>query len=274
MSTYIGPGYLETFGIDLVAGRNFSGEPRDSASFIINESAVNDFGLGTPQEAVGREIEWSQFLKGKVIGVVKDFHLRSLHEAIGPVTMLQTNKVRWYTAFLSVKSDPASINETIEFLQERYAFYEKELPFEYFMIEDSYRMIHEDDLNFAHLSKIFSTVAIFIALMGLFGLVNIELSKRMKEVGIRKVLGATVGSIIFLMSKGYMQLISIAFVIACGITYFVMNKWLENFAYHIRMEVWYFLSAGVLLGLIAFVTMSFKSIRAAQGNPVEALRYE
>ena len=199
VSTYAGPGYLETYGMELIAGRKFSGEKMDSASFIINESAVNDFGLGTPQEALGRELLWSQSLKGKVVGVVKDFHLRSLHEEIGPVTMLQVGKSRWYTAFLSVKSSPESLNETIDFLREQYGAFEKDLPFEYFMINESFRMIHEEDLKFSNLAKVFSSVAIFIAMMGLFGLVNIELNKRMKEVGIRKVLGSSVRQIFVLL---------------------------------------------------------------------------
>ena len=147
-------------------------------------------------------------------------------------------------------------------------------PLEYFFLDDEVDKMYRAEKQLGEVFMTFSSISIGLACLGLFAMTTLLAAQLKKEIGIRKVLGATVGNLVLLMSRGYMQLIAISFVIACAITYFVMEKWLENFAFHIRMEVWYFLSAGVLLAVIAFITMSFKSFKAAHGNPVEALRYE
>ena len=275
--------FVDQFGFEVLEGRSFDPQlGTDSLSYLLNEAAVAK--LGWTGDALNKKLRmgnlnndgsFKTLHQGTVIGVVKDFNFISLHNEVDPVVISIIPKEQPYMqSKLSVKMLPGDLMDIMGKIESEWSEFAPTTPFEYFFLDETVDKMYRAEKQLGKVFITFSSISIVLAFMGLFAMTTLLATQLKKEIGIRKVLGATVGSIVVLMSKGYMQLISLAFVIACFITYFVMEKWLENFAYHIRMEVWYFLSGGVLLGLIAFLTMSFKSIKAAQGNPVEALRYE
>ena len=275
--------FINLYNFEIVEGRSFDNRlSTDSLAYLLNETAVAK--LGWTGNALNRKLNigslnsdgtFRTLHQGNVIGVVKDFNFRSLHNEVDPVviSILQKSQPYMQSKF-SVKLAPGDLMETMALLEKEWEAFAPTASFEYFFLDDSVDRMYKAEKQLGKVFLTFSSISIILACLGLFAMTTLLAAQLKKEIGIRKVLGATVSHIVVLMSRSYMQLIAISFVIACVITYLVMEKWLENFAYHIRMEIWYFLSAGVLLGLIAFVTMSFKSFRAAHGNPVEALRYE
>ena len=274
--------FAELYNFELVHGRNFDSRlTTDSLAYLINETAAAK--LGWSEDALNKKLNMGSLNRdgtfrtlhqGTVIGVVKDFNFVSLHNEVDPVVISIIPKSQPYMqSLLSVKLRPGNLMESMNRLENEWKQFAP-APFEYFFLDDEVDKMYKAEKQLGKVFITFSSISIILACLGLFAMTTLLATQLKKEIGIRKVLGATVASIVLLMSKGYMQLIAISFVIACFITYIVMEKWLENFAYQIRMEIWYFLSAGVLLGIIAFITMSFKSFKAAHGNPVEALRYE
>lgn len=264
--------FFTTFDIPLVAGRNFN---KDFASdsleaFIINESAVSAIGYSSPDEIIGKEIHYND-RKGKIIGVAKNFHFESLHQPISPILF---QIVRDRGPSLVVRLEENNKYETLSWLEDQWAYLRPDLPFNYFFIEDSFVEQYTAEEKLGKLIGYFSSIAILIACLGLLGLASFTTEQRTREIGIRKVLGASVSEILMLLIKGFTKLVIIAFVIACPLAYFGMNKWLQNFAYHQDLNWQPFLIAGISALLVAWVTVSFLSIKASIVNPIKSLRSE
>jgi putative ABC transport system permease protein len=266
--------FIETLGIELATGRNFSKDfaTDEKKGFLFNESAVKELGWESPEAAIGKQIEWDGWLKGNtIIGVVKDFHFLSLRHKIGPVAM------RIYPEYfncISVKIRPDNIPATLAFLETIWRKFAPSYPFEYFFLDDHFEKLYKAEHKLGKIFGFFSLLAIFIACLGLFGLASFATEQRTKEIGIRKILGASISGIVLLLSKEFTKLVIVSNLVAWPVAYWAMNRWLQDFAYRIHIGVGTFLLAGVLALVIALLTVSFQAVKAALANPVEALRYE
>lgn len=272
--------YISTMGMELVAGRDFSKDITTDATeaFIINETAVQNLGLGdTPEEAVNQPLEWQMWTehdtikKGRVIGVVKDFHYASLHEEV-QTTVLQIYPNSYWK--LALRIDTEDITGTIAAIEETWNRFETGYPIDYQFVDASFGAMYKEEKKLGDLLWIFTALAIFIACIGAFGLATYATEQRRKEIGIRKVLGASVARIVQLLSTEFLMLVFIALLIASPLAWYAMKQWLADFAYSIRMEWWVFVLSGLVAIVIAGLTVGFQSMRAALANPVEALRDE
>ena len=267
--------YIPTLGIKLVAGRNFSVNFRsDSSGVVINETAARQFGWTNPLEhtltnpALPQNGNMARTFR--VIGVVKDFHFRSLHERIAPMVMLLTGNA----GSIIVKAKADDTAGLLASLQAQWAAFKTDEPFRYSFLDESYQATYQAELKAGRILALFAGLTIFIACLGLFGLATFTAEQRTKEIGVRKVLGASVTSIVALLSKDFLKLVLIAIVIASPIAWYAMNRWLQDFAYKITIEWWVFALAGLLAVGIALLTVSFQSIKASLMNPVKSLRSE
>lgn len=264
--------FFDTYNIKIAAGRNFSKSipTDDSLAFIINEAAVRKIGWKSNEEGLNGDFQYGG-TKGKLIGVVKDFHFESLHQEITPMIFL-ISKGNYNN--ISVKISGESMQEGIEHLQKVWKEFLPLRPFDYQFISDRYQRLYEAEQKQGQLFTVFSGLAIFIACLGLFGLATFNTLQRIKEIGVRKVLGASVPSILALLSKEIVILITIANILAWPIAWFAMNQWLGSFAYHIEMNLLIYLIAAVVAILLALITVSVQTIKAAMTNPSSTLRYE
>ncbi len=267
--------YIPTMGMEIIAGRNFSKEfGTDSTNVIINETAIKTFGLeGNP---IGQTVLRSTDLEGgrerlNIIGVVKDFHARSLHEPIEPLMMMLSNNE---VTGLIVKSKTADISSLIGNMRNEWESFGSGEIFDYAFLDELYNETYFKEQNMNAILRIFALLTIFVACLGLFGLVTFTAEQRFKEIGIRKVLGSSVPQIVGLLAKDFLKLILISMVIALPLGYYLMGKWLQDFTYRIEMEWWVFGLAGGITLLIAFLTISYRSIQAANANPIKSLRTE
>jgi putative ABC transport system permease protein len=263
--------YMATMGMVLKSGRNFSAvSEQDSAHVIINETAVRIFELG--EDPIGKILTMKGSpvdRKVEVIGVVKDFHARSLHELIGPMMMLNNPY-----GGLIVRSKTADMGGLIASIQDQWQRFDTGEPFTYGLLNELYNDAYVAEKKMGAIMQIFGAITILIACLGLFGLVTFAAEQKVKEIGIRKVLGANVVQIVQLLSKDLIRLVAVSFVIAFPLGFYLMDKWLQDFAYRISIHWWIFAFAGGLTMLIAFATISIKTIHAAVANPVDALRNE
>lgn len=270
----IGEKYLPAYEIPIVAGRNFTAaeckvEWNDNSKVILNESAIKKLGFNTPQEAVATRIRWDErFLD--IIGVVKDYNHLSVQRPIDPMIFYPESS----TAYTTIRITPDQFKDKISGLQKIYQSYFPGNPFEYYFIDENFEKAYASERQFATIFMIASGWAIFIACLGLFGLATYSIQSRTKEIGIRKVLGAGVGSILSLISKEFVILILIAIVIASPIAYFGVDHWLQEFAYRIKLEWWLFALAGGLVLSTALLIIGARALQAALNNPVKALRTE
>ncbi len=265
----IDEGYLDVMGIELVAGRNFSTEFNDSSSFIINESAAKMMGLTDP---VGKRINNTSMNRiGTVVGVVKDYHFTSLHNAIEPLVM--EYKPEW-TGFLSAKLRAGKTTETLDYINRTINAIAPGSLFAYDFLDDHLDQLYKSEDSMGKVFQFFSILAIIIACLGLLGLSAYTVESRTKEIGIRKVLGATVTGIVTMVSSRFFVLVLIAFAIAVPLTWYSMNKWLQNFAYQIEIQWWVFAITGALIFIMALAVVSFHTVSAAVKNPVRSHRYE
>jgi putative ABC transport system permease protein len=262
--------FLETFEIELIAGRNFSPAiASDSTAFILNETAVKQLGWTDP---IGKQFEWVGIGKsGTVIGVVKDFHHESLRKWIGPLALNLRTPLFWY---LAVRIRGEDVQETMTFLEKKWKQFVPRQPFEYNFMGDTIGWMYQEETRMGRVAGFSSLLAIFVACLGLFGLASFTAERRTKEIGIRKVLGATVPNLVGLLSKDFVKLLVVANLIAWPITYYAMNRWLQDFAYRIELGPGVFIMGGMLALVIALMTVSVQAIKAARANPVDALRYE
>jgi putative ABC transport system permease protein len=270
--------FVKTYGMEIVAGRDFSKEfiTDTSSGFLINESAAKLFGWNDP---VNQELTLEYYFNrrinktGKVVGVVKDFHYHSLRQKMTPLLMHITPGT-YYNDFLSVKVSTENIAPVISFLQKEWQAYNPSRPFEYMFLDEYYGKLYKSENRFGSVILLFSLLAIGIACVGLFALVSFVCKQRIKEIGIRKVMGASVGGITALLSKDFLKLALLSAIIASPLAWWAMNKWLQDFAYRIDITWWMLTIAAIAVVLIALVTVSFQAIKAALSNPVKALRSE
>ena len=273
--------YIKTLGLQIVTGRDFSksmATDKDHA-WIINETAVKTLGFGTPEKALGQTLYWHAWdapnpdsLKaGQVIGVVKDFNYKSLYEKVETTVLQIYPFAAWKVA---VKLKAANIGNAINGVRNVWGKFSPEYPLEYKFLDENFGQMYNAEDRLSLLLGIFTAIAIFIGCLGLFGLAAYTAERRKKEVGIRKVLGASTQGIVLLLSKDFVKLVIVALLVASPVGWYFMNKWLEHFAYRINIAWWIFaIAAAVAIG-IALITVSFQAVKAALANPVKSLRSE
>ena len=265
--------FIETLNIALIAGRSFSAESDAGATraVILNETAARALGWSAPEEAVGQTINALGNRSGTIVGVVKDFHFQTLHLGMQPL-LLTPAPDRYAYAMLRIATHDMS--GTLKHIESAWAAFAPQWPFDYLFLDQNFDMQYRAEQRIGKIFGAFGGIAIFIACLGLFGLASFTTGRRTREIGIRKVLGATAPGIVHLLSREFFKLVLVANVIAWPVAYVVMSKWLQDFAYRIEMSWWVFALAGGLALLIALLTVSTQAIKAALANPVEALRYE
>lgn len=257
--------FIPTMKIQLLEGSNLSGTPADSSYYILNETAVKEMGLKAPY--AGQRIRFHD-LEGVIRGVVRDFNFRPLKKAVGPLLLFSW----WNGNTLYVRTTAKDAQKAIAATQQHYKKYAGNMPFTYSFVDEQFAAQYEADQRVGTLFNFFATIAIFISCLGLFGLATFTAQVKTKEIGIRKVLGASVTSVVALLSKDFIKLVLIAIIIATPLAWYTMNRWLEDFAYRIELQWWMFALAGLLAVVIALLTVSFQSVKAALMNPVKSLR--
>ena len=276
--------YVETLDLELVAGRDFSREMKTDPNhaFIINETAVRELGFGTAEKALGQPLHWKVWYtegtenadslkKGQVIGVVKDFHYKSLYDKMEPTVLQIFPPAYWKVA---VKMETADVAKTLEQVKGVWNAFSPEYPLEYNFLDESLNQMYKAEEKLKALLWIFTGIAIFVGCLGLFGLAAYSAERRQKEIGIRKVLGASVENIVLLLSQDFVKLVLLALLIASPIAWYLMRDWLQDFAYRISIGWWVFALAGLMAVSIALLTVSFHAFKAALKNPVRNLRTE
>ncbi|MCZ6635892.1 MAG: ABC transporter permease, partial [bacterium] len=266
--------FFDTLGIPLLAGRTFSPEvERDRThAYILNETAVKSLGW-TVQNAVGKRFgraRSDEDAKGTVIGVVQDFHYASLREKIAPAAFAYR---QWFYDFLALRIQ--DFETTRPFLKKTWkSFMPPDKPFSATFLNDEINQVYEAERRFGKTATAFSTLAVFLACLGLFGLASFTAEMRTREFGIRKVLGASVPGLVLLLSREFTRLVLFANLLAWPLAYYAMNQWLQGFAYRIDLSLGAFLIGGLLALLIALLTVSYQALKAATTNPIDTLRYE
>jgi len=269
--TPVGVGYdfVKTISLQLVQGRDFSTDfPTDSTGFLINETALKTIGYKDP---IGKTLTWGG-KNGTIIGVVKDFHFQSMHTLIRPlIAYLSTKQIE---GNVLVHIEKGRTKEVLAQLQNAYKELNPDFPFTYNFTSEQYAKLYKSEQVISRLSNYFAFIAIFISCLGLLGLAIFTAEQRKKEIGIRKVLGASVSGIVQLLSKDFIKLVIISIIIATPVAWWAMNKWLQDFAYRIEITWWMFAFAGLAAIFIALITVSFQAIQAAIANPIKSLRSE
>ncbi len=263
--------YIPTLGMELAKGRNFfPPSPADSISVIINEAAVRDLGFGNI-DPIGKTIIRSGQRHYNIVGVVKDFNYTSAKQKIAPLMMLPSNK---YEGSIIARVNTADVHQLINDIKKQWLSYNASAPFSYSFLDDQFASLYSAEDRTGKIFTSFAVIAGVIACLGLFGLAAFMIRQRVKEIGIRKVLGASSASITTMLSKEFLKLIVIASLISFPITWYAMSKWLQDFAYRIDIHWWVFFLAGGIALLVAAATISFQAIKAALANPVKSLRSE
>jgi putative ABC transport system permease protein len=264
--------FVPAYKIKILAGRPFSRDfmTDTTQAMLLNEAAVKMFGYKSPQEAIGKRFkQWGR--EGKIVGVMKDFHFRSLQQPIKPLSMrIEVNGPE----LISVNMPAANLTSTIAAIESKWKQYIPNRPFSYFFLDEFFDKQYRTEERFGKLFLNFAALAIFISCLGLLGLASYSTIQRTREIGIRKVMGASVSNIVNLLSKEFLLLVLISFVIATPLSWYFMHTWLLDFAYRISIGWWVFALAGGLAVMIAIVTISFQAIKAAIANPVKSLRTE
>ncbi|MFC4874588.1 ABC transporter permease [Negadavirga shengliensis] len=258
---------VETLGIELKEGRSFSRDfMAESSKVIFNDAAIESMGLTEP---VGKTVTvWGE--EKQIIGVVKNFHFESFYENVNPFFFMFSNRAH----HMLVKVNAGTAKETLAQLGEFYQTYNQGLPFDYRLLDEDYQALYIAEQRVSVLSRYFAGLAIIISCLGLFGLAAFTAERKIKEIGIRKILGSSEWKIVKLLSSDFAKMVLLAIVIALPLSFYMTKNWLDNFAYKIDLEWWYFIGAGVLTLVIALLTVSFQSVKAALTNPVESLRSE
>jgi putative ABC transport system permease protein len=263
--------FMTSYGLDVIEGRGFSGEvANENENVILNESACRLMGFEKIEDALNDQIFfWGDTFR--IVGVVKNFHQESLKKAFDPLIF------RYNSApggFYSIKFNTSNVKESLVRFQDVWKAMFPGNPFIHFFLDDHYDQQYQADQQFGKVFGIFSMLAIFIACLGLFGLSSLTAIQRTKEIGVRKVLGASVTSILALVGKDYLLLLTIAITLSVPVAWWIMSGWLEDFVYRIPLAWWIFVAPSVLVIGIALVTVSIHTIKAARSNPINSLRYE
>jgi putative ABC transport system permease protein len=264
--------YIPHYKIKMLAGRAFSKDflTDTTQAMVLNEAAIKMFGYSSPEQAIGRRFkQWGR--EGKIIGVMKDFHFRSLQQPIKPLSMrIEPGG----SNLLSISVPAANVPATVAAIESKWKQYIPNRPFSYFFLDEFFDKQYRTEERFGKLFLNFAVLAIFISCLGLLGLASYSTIQRTREIGIRKVMGASVSSIVNLLSKEFLVLVLISFIVAAPLSWYFMHKWLQDFAYRTNIAWWVFAIAGSLAIMIAIVTISFQAIKAAIANPVKSLRTE
>jgi ABC-type antimicrobial peptide transport system permease subunit len=259
--------FVETMGMHMKEGRSFSKNfGTDSAAIILNEAAIKAMHIKDP---IGKVIGYGK-KQVQIIGVVKDFHFESMHAEIKPSYLLLVPQAGTIVASINSQNQQA----TIKSIEQLYKRFNPGFPFTFNFLDEAYQRQYESEVRVSTLSKYFAGLAIIISCLGLFGLAAFTAQKRRKEIGIRKVVGASVSNIVTMLSKDFLRLVCLSLVIAFPLSWWLMNDWLQSFAYRINIDPWVFVIAGVSVMVITLLTISFQSIKAAITNPVKSLRTE
>ncbi len=266
--------YLEVYGIKLKEGRSFSKKfsTDDGLAFIINESLAKELGIKKPIGTVAGHSWYPDDSLGTIIGVTEDFNFNSLHHKVNTLAMVVHSEWGYDEMSVKIAGDniPAAIAEVKDIWEKNII----DWPFEYSFLDQHFEKLYESDRQMSAIVTVMTVLAILIACMGMFGLASLSTERKTKEVGIRKVLGASFGQIIYLLSKNFITLILIAFIIVTPITYYILDNWLMNFAFHVDINLLIFLVGGLLTLAIALITIGYHTIKASVSNPVKALKYE
>ena len=270
--------FIETLGLEIVQGRTFSEEfgTDETSAFIINEQAAEFFGWDDP---LNEELTLNYWLservpkKGNVVGVVSNFQYNSLRESIGPVVM-HILPSSYYHDYLAIKLSSNNIQETIAQIEEKWTAFNPERPMEYAFLDDTFEALYRSENQLSKIFRSFAVLAIVIACLGLFGLASYSTEQKVKEIGIRKVLGARVATIVALLGKEITILIAISLIISLPIAFLLTNSWLNNFAERIDISLGLFLLSSLFVLLLAWATISYQTMKAALRNPIESLRSE
>ncbi len=263
--------YVKTFGLEIVDGRNISSEfsTDSSEAYLVNETAVQELMLENP---IGTIIQVTDGHKpGKIVGVVKDFHYRSLHQKIDPLVLRHDPRSLWC---MSIKFNSGDLKSGLAIVEDEWKKIVPDYPFTYEFVDDTIAQQYKTDQNTGILLTAFSVLAILIACLGLLGLTAFMTEQRKKEIGVRKVLGASISSIVMLLSKDFSKLVIIAFIIVVPIAWYAVNQWLNEFAYKVEVSLLVYLGAGVLIMAIAFLSIAYQALKAAIVNPSDTLRNE
>ena len=264
--------YMDLFDINVLAGRGFSEDfaTDTTQAMVVNERVVQLLGFSSPEEAIGKKFrQWGR--EGQIIGVVQDFHYTSLKEKIEPLTMrIEPDR----NSLLTVKVDPRNIQNTIASIEEEWNKLIPQQPFDYYFLDEFFDRQYRAEERFGNLVLYFSILAIFISCLGLLGLASYSTLQRRREIGIRKIVGASVTGIVHLLSYEFLKLVLFAFLIASPLAWLLMDVWLQDFAYRINIQWWVFVVAGLSAVSIALLTVSFQAIKAALANPVNSVRVE
>ncbi len=261
--------FMSTYGLTLLKGKSFSAQiASDKNTYMINEALAKRLGWSNP---IGREIDRNG--KHTVIGEVKDFNYASLYYPVAPL-IITNNPGGGGFGYVSIRLGQGNLPKTMAAIRRVWRKFAPAAPFEYFFLDRQFDKVYKSDIAFHESFVVFSSLAIFVALLGLLGLVSYSVELKRREIGIRKVLGSSVPGILSLLSKEYLKWVVIANVIGWPVAYFVMQKWLANFAYRTGMDVWVFVVSAILVLVVAFITIGLQALRAATTNPIQSLRYE
>jgi hypothetical protein len=264
----VGYDFVKTMRSEIIAGRDFSEDYADSANYLINEKALRILGYENP---IGMPLTfWG--IQGTIVGVVRDFHFNSLHVPIEPLIVRLNTGHSWGIAL--IRTDPEKTAHVIENLEVLHKRLNPEFPYTFQFADDEYASLYHSEQVVKKLSGYFAFLAIFISCLGLLGLVIFTSKQRTKEVGIRKVLGASVSQITALLSRDFMKLVLVSILLSMPVAYYIMNIWLKGFEYRINIQWWIFVVAAVGAVMIALLTVSVQTIKVAMENPVDSLKSE
>ena len=271
--------FTETMDIELVAGRDYDRafSTDDSLAIVVNESLVQAMGWSSPDDAIGEQYYFRNELRGKVVGVVKDYNFVSKHHPIGPLVLdLNTNPGAFnlFIKYLAVKVDHQNVQEAIADLEKTWKATLPGRPFDCFFLEDRLNDSYKSEQKLSQITVLFSILAIAVACLGLFGLATFSVERRTKEIGLRKVLGIKTSQIVVMLSKEFFYLIVVAFVVSIPVSYLLLNRWLSGFAYRVQLEAWPFVLAGIIAIAVSMLTVLFHALKAAMINPVQTLKHE
>ncbi len=267
--------FARTMGIDMAAGRGFNEEFKTDVgeTAIINRAMVDLLGWGNPEDVIGK-----RFDRKTIVGVTENFHFTSLHRPVGPFVLMRigdgSGAMAFSARYIAVRVNTEHIDETIDFIRDQWFSFTPNRPFEYLFLGDLLGDQYEAEATLGKVAGAFAGLSVLIACLGLFGLASFTTERRIKEIGIRKVMGATVSRLVVMLSSSFVKLVLLSIVIASPVAYLALNSWLSDFAYRTSIGIWPFITSGGIAVLIVLLTVSYQTIKAASTNPVNSLRYE
>ena len=274
--SWIDAEFCDLMGIEFMAGRNFVKDMvSDTSSLIINESLLTKLNFSQPEEAIGKKIQIGSSPDAKrwlIVGVIRDFNRQSLKHAVEPTTY--RFDMRGGAGYTVVKMVGTNVEQIMNAVRNRFQTQFPNAPFQYAFLDEQFEQAYRDEKQFGSLFGVFASLAIFIACLGLFGLSSFMANQKTKEIGVRKVLGASVQSIVVLLYQNFLMLVIISMIISLPVIYFIMDTWLDNYSFRINMPWWVFIISTSILLLVSFITVSYQTLKAALANPVRSLRYE